>query len=525
MIVQISMVRNELHLIKELLPIWSRYSDAFIFMCDTCTDGTVEYLNSVKNKFNILEILTEECNINSVLSIETDIRGRLFKEAKKYSNHIICLDADEYLDGQLTKKELEQILLNNPDTVFYLQWMQYTSCNTIRIDGPWKVNYKDRIGSYKKECEFAHAQMHSTHLPIPKNQITIDSNSLFIAHLQWVDKIHVGIKQYYWKVVDFVNNKLYKVQVAGNDAYDASVNNFNWEEEYTFYPLRISPYIIEQHAIKNNYRLNIIKDLTLKHKIPNLGDWGLNILDIKENDFKKINPYILSVITAIGNPETYQEYFESYLDSILDQHAFLQTEHIVVYSEWHKFFDKLSKYSNFKFIKEDKKLGVYNAWNIGIKESTTNYVTNWNIDDIRHPINTKIKYDLLSKNDIDVAYNWYVATETLNENFYNIDLNSKLVLRYPDNYENCVLENCYAGPDPMWKKTLHDKVGYFDYENFNTIGDWEMWIRFAKLANSKFKLIPEVLCIYRDHPNTVSKVQSNKVKKEKESLYKKYFSI
>lgn len=522
MIVQVSMVRNELPLIKALLPIWSEYCDGFIFMCDTCTDGTVEYLNSVKNKFNILEILLEEQNPDVSLWMETNTRERLFNAARKYTNHIICLDADEYLDGQMDKKELEQLLSNNKDTVFYLQWIQYTSCNTIRTDGPWKNNYKDRIGTYETECNFVPTQMHSTHLPIPKNQLTIDPNKLFIAHMQWVDKIHVAIKQYYWKTVDYVNNKLYSVNVAGNSAYDASVNDFNWEEEYVFYPLKISPYIIEQHAIKDNYRLQTIINLTEKYKIPNLGDWGLNILDIKNNDHKKINPYKISVITAIGDPKIYSDYFKSYLDSVLDQHMFLETEHIIVYSEWDPFFDTMSKYPNFKFIKEDNKLGVYNAWNIGIKASTTEYVTNWNIDDIRHPINTKIKYDLLSKNNIDVAYNWYTATETLNENFYNIDLNSRLVLKYPDNYENYVLENCYAGPDPMWKKTLHDKVGYFDYENFPTIGDWEMWIRFAKSANAKFKLIPEVFCIYRDHPNTVSRTQSDKVRKEKELLYKKY---
>jgi len=241
-----------------------------------------------------------------------------------------------------------------------------------------------------------------------------------------------------------------------------------------------------------------------------------------EDESNQINPYKASVVTAIGAPETYSKYYRSYLDSVLDQHMFLQTEHIIVYSEWHPFYNEFKKYPNFKLIKENKKLGVYNAWNIGIKEATTEYITNWNIDDIRHPINTKIKYDLLSKNNIDIAYNWYASTTTIEENFYNIDISSKFVLQYPDNYENCVMENCYAGPDPMWKKALHNKVGYFDYENFPTIGDWEMWIRFAKLANAKFKLISEVLCLYRDQPNTVSRTQSDKVEKQKDLLFKKY---
>jgi len=35
--------------------------------------------------------------------------------------------------------------------------------------------------------------MHSTHLPIPKNQVALDQTQLFIAHLQWLDKNYVAI--------------------------------------------------------------------------------------------------------------------------------------------------------------------------------------------------------------------------------------------------------------------------------------------------------------------------------------------
>jgi hypothetical protein len=258
MIVQISMVRNELPLLKELLPIWSKYADGFIFMCDTCTDNTIAYLNSVKEKFNILEILEHTQDPDIELCMETNIRGQLFNTAKKYSDNIICLDADEYLDGTINKEQLESTLSQNKDTTFYLQWIQYTSCNTIRVDGPWNNNLKDRIGNYSSDCEFSPTQMHSTHLPISKNQKVIPLDILFIAHLQWVDKIHVAIKQYYWKTIDYVNNKIYGITTVGNSAYDASVNNFDWEEEYTYYPLKISPYVIEKHAIKNNYRQNTI---------------------------------------------------------------------------------------------------------------------------------------------------------------------------------------------------------------------------------------------------------------------------
>jgi hypothetical protein len=522
MIVQITMARNELALIKELLPIWSQHTDGFVFMLDRCNDGSFEYLNEVKETYNILEIITNTGEDGSLI-IETNIRQRLFDTAYKYSNKIICLDSDEYLDGQMSKQQLEQFLDDNPDTVFHLQWKQYTSCNTLRVDGPWKNNFKDRIGCYSEACKFEEKQNHSTHLPMPKNQKALDPESLFIAHLQWLDKTHVAIKQYYWKVYDYVNNLVHNVQIVGNKAYDESVNDFKWEEEYTFIPLKISPYTISKTAQLNNYKLDYIKSKTEKHNIPNLGNWGYDFMSMNNEATVNLNPYKLSVITAIGPLNRYSDYILRYFNNAIEQHFFLETEHIIVYSEWSDQFDVFKKYPNFKLIQEDKKAGMYHAWNLGVKAATTKYLTNWNVDDLRHPINTKIKYDLLENNDFDVAYNYYAATIDPNENFNNLDLSKKNILQFPDNYENHYKVACLIGPDPVWKKELHDKAGYFNQEEYSIIGDWEMWARFAK-AGAKFKLIPEVLAIYLDHPNTVSKESEDKLEQQKVKLYKAFES-
>lgn len=519
MLVQITMARNELVLIKELLPVWNRHADGFVFMLDRCTDKTLEYLESVKEDYNILEILTTFQEEGLV--VETDIRQRLFDTAHKYSNKIICLDADEYLEGNLSKEELENFLDRNPDSVVYLQWLQYTSCNTIRVDGPWKNNFKDRIGCYQQPCKFETKQNHSTHLPLSGAQLVIDPASLFVVHLQWLDKTYVAIKQYYWKVMDYVNNKLYGIDIVGNEAYDGSVNNFQWEEEYTTYPLRISPYVVASMATADNYRLSYIQEMTKRFSIPNLGDWGINIISLSQPSSEAINPHKVSIITAVGSLEVYEKFISRYLKNVKEQHFFKETEHIIVYSEWSNLFEEFVKYPNFKLIQEDKKAGMYHAWNLGVQAATTEYVTNWNIDDLRHPINTKIKYDLLESNNYDVAYNYYAATRDVNETFYNLDLEAKQIVPFPDEYEKFALVACLIGPDPMWKKELHKKVGYFSVEEYSTIGDWEMWIRFAR-AGAKFKLISEVLCIYLDHDETVSKVQLEKAENQKRRLAEAY---
>jgi len=794
MIVQITMARNELTLIRELLPIWSQYTDGFVFMLDSCTDGTEDYLNEVKDQYNILEILTVEQNIDKTLWIETDVRGRLFNTARKYSNHIICLDADEYLDGPMTKNQLEQILDQNPDTVFHLNWIQYTSSNTVRVDGPWRNNVKDRIGSYTKDAEFKKAQTHSTHLPLTDKQTIINPDQLFVAHLQWLNKNHVAIKQYFWKVTDYINNKLHGVEVAGSKAYDDSVNDFNWEEEYFDYELKIREDVFELIPNSQNYRIEWIKENTKKFNVPNLGDWGYNVHDsipmyfctaaddkhypillnmigsihkhnfydvekifvydlglndihkeelknikkvelleiektnpdiltdietgvnrkvkglfswkpviikdaldrcpyvlyldagttilkplnnlfkhIKQNGYllfdcghsikwmttkylidkldlnsednkwlldddtfgidagfqgvsrdlydsyvmpmyeftkdiknftddgtcpdgygtgrhdqtlysilaKQLNldinyhdnpnkdcyltidnkktpfhithtkdrvtdkttifrsrwnieyptckeytsslkrKYILSVVTGVGPLDKYENFIDSYFNNIQQQFNFNRIEFIIVYSEWSSLFNKYTELSNVRFIKEQDRLGAYNAWNMGIVNATTEYVTNWNIDDLRYPINNKIKYDLLSKNiGIDLVYNWYVAA-TPKELEEGADLSTKPIQQYPDDYHLHAHIACMAGPDPLWRKSFHLFGGLFDYQNFSIIGDWEMWRRMSRMG-LVFKLIPHVLCIYVDHEDTVSRSNFEKLENQKTKLSQQY---
>lgn len=276
MIIQITLIKNELFLLEEMFPHWQKYADAFVFMDDESTDGTYEFLLKNKEKYNILNVLKTNKTANQ-LCIESEIRQRLFDEAFKYSGNIICLDADEYLDGIMNKEQLEIVLDNNKNTLFHAQWMQYTGKNQIRVDGPWKHNLKDRIASYKDKAHFKSAQMHSEHLPVPTNQAIIPAPNIFIAHLQWLDKKTVAIKQYFWKITDYVNRVKFNASTVPASAYDASVNNFNWEYADIAFPLKIDAKIYDKQDITNNYKYQFIKEKVKEYNIPNLNDWGMSI--------------------------------------------------------------------------------------------------------------------------------------------------------------------------------------------------------------------------------------------------------
>jgi len=237
-----------------------------------------------------------------------------------------------------------------------------------------------------------------------------------------------------------------------------------------------------------------------------------------------MSQYKATVVTAIGKVEHYGEFFQRYYENIQQQTIFEDLEIIVVYVEWHPIFDKMkSEFSNFKFILDDQKKGMYNAWNLGIKAVTTPYVTNWNVDDLRFSNNIELKVSALEEDSsIDLVYNWYAVSTDISESFDNFNTSkTRHIDAYPDNAHEYVYQCCMCGPDPLWRRHIHDSIGYFDLK-YPAIADWEMWVRMA--ANgSTFKLIPEILCLFYENTNSNSnRFAESREGVEKNALYNQY---
>jgi hypothetical protein len=236
------------------------------------------------------------------------------------------------------------------------------------------------------------------------------------------------------------------------------------------------------------------------------------------------NKPIVSVVTAIGKLKDYNKFFERYIKNIKAQTIFDKVELIIVYMEWDSTLDKLKELPNVKAILDDEGRGMYNAWNIGVKNSTTDYITNWNIDDLRFADNLERKVNILEEdNNIDLVYNYYIASEDINEDYSNFDYNKKRsVEAYPDNAHEYVHYCCMCGPDPLWRRKIHNKIGYFNDEKYPSIADWEMWIRMAE-NGSKFKLIPEPLCLFYESSDSVSNKHAKfRDEVEKKRLFEQY---
>lgn len=202
------------------------------------------------------------------------------------------------------------------------------------------------------------------------------------------------------------------------------------------------------------------------------------------------NPRI-SIITSIYNGD---EFMEGFLQDITKQTIFNECELILINAnspgnEFSIIEPYLRQYSNIIYISLDNDPGLYAVWNIGIQASQGKYITNANLDDRRNPNSIEIQAQALDDNpEIDLIYSAYYITYTPNEQF-------------KDHIETTTYK-CEPGPQPMWRKSMHEKYGYFR-DDFLYAGDWEMWER-AKKGGAQFKKIDVISGLYYMNPDGLS---------------------
>lgn len=141
-----------------------------------------------------------------------------------------------------------------------------------------------------------------------------------------------------------------------------------------------------------------------------------------------------------------------------------------------------------KLIKTPHIPTIYSAWNMAIKEATGDYITNANCDDHTYQGAYAIMARILNDDpNIAVVYG--------DENVLDEDRpwERKIKVRQQCDY-TMLHSRCVVGPFPMWRKSLHEKYGYFD-ESLKVCGDYEFWLRIAQ-GGEKLHHIPQFLGQY-----------------------------
>jgi len=176
-------------------------------------------------------------------------------------------------------------------------------------------------------------------------------------------------------------------------------------------------------------------------------------------------------------------------------------------------------YSNIRYIRTEERETVYAAWNRAIQVARGRYLTNANTDD-RHRADAFERMAAVLNDDpaIDLVYADALITTTPNETFEQCTRTGVFTWLEPD--RNALLyRGCFIGPQPLWRKSLHEVYGLFD-PKYITSGDYEFWLRVSQTAS--FHHIAEPLGLYLSSPTSIEHTNEERKGRENNQLLFRY---
>ena len=237
------------------------------------------------------------------------------------------------------------------------------------------------------------------------------------------------------------------------------------------------------------------------------------------------NSFALTLVTSLFKGS---KYIITYALNLKRMSLFMRTEviiYIVPSSESRYCYDYLQRFfANdgnviVELLTEDP--GLYECWNMGAKRARGRYVSNANVDDRRGKYHSDSLIALAEINKLDAASSALMADEVLSENSYtdtqdiwftgmgrNIT-SDDLAISKDGKIESQNLLHCM----PIWRKSIHSKIGYFDEVTYGTSADWEFWMR-ACFAECKMQVFSPPLGFYLVDPNSHNRRHTDKEEKE-----------
>jgi glycosyltransferase involved in cell wall biosynthesis len=269
------------------------------------------------------------------------------------------------------------------------------------------------------------------------------------------------------------------------------------------------------------------KDLLKKieeNNITIVNRWKKMIDEDQISFIDKIKNFKISVFCPIYNA---QKYIKNFLDDMVSQTFFEKSEIIIIdanspQNEFDTISKYMEKYSNIVYKRLDYRASVMETENMAIKMAKGDFIAQCCVDD-RHSIEYLeiMSKHLIFDESVDLVYSDCFQTNKDNETFA---LNSSGGLLYEHSKKSFSKHNmikCLPGPMPMWRKSIHEKVGFFK-EEMRYAGDWEFFLRMVDMG-CKFKKIDVPLGLYyfnADGLSTSEKYQKERGKEEADVFFK-----
>ena len=205
----------------------------------------------------------------------------------------------------------------------------------------------------------------------------------------------------------------------------------------------------------------------------------------------------MSKVSALVSAYFAEDYLEGRLENLLEEKVDLQ---ILVVAQKGTGEATIARRFGAEVIETPDVPTIGKAWNLAIKQATGDYLTTANSDDRFHYGGLRLMVEHLDDNpevglvfsrvDIDDGKNKYP--------WYRFDHKTGLVR----NMRVILERRCIIGPMPLWRKSIHKDIGYFDGERFTVASDYEMWLRMVR-SGVKFFYIDDSCGIYRKREDSL----------------------
>ncbi|MGE3310935.1 MAG: FkbM family methyltransferase, partial [Limisphaerales bacterium] len=150
-----------------------------------------------------------------------------------------------------------------------------------------------------------------------------------------------------------------------------------------------------------------------------------------------------------------------------------------------------ARHPRIRYVRTERET-IYAAWNRGVQLATAPYLTSANTDDRHRPDALERLVATLEANPAcSIAYADCAVCETVHPDFGFTEIRG--YFRWPEFDPVLLFRGCYVGPQPVWRRSLHDRYGLFD-PAYKSAGDYEFWLRLAK--TERFIHVQEVLGLH-----------------------------
>jgi hypothetical protein len=254
-------------------------------------------------------------------------------------------------------------------------------------------------------------------------------------------------------------------------------------------------------------------------------------------------PPKVSIICSLFRAD---DFVDAFLDDLCRQTAFDQCE-LLLYdvADSHREPARVGAaisayaelYPNIVWRQVERDPGLYEIWNTAIRNARGRYIAMACVDDRRSPeFLRRLLVELETHPSADVAcavtlathlpherWEWHNAFRTYSDGFnWQRSDTSSLGRRDEFGLEDLFLRDavgkwidadCLPHCMPMWRRSLHDRFGYFDEQSYGPIADWEFWVRCAS-EGTHFRLVREPLGLYWENPGSHNRRSPSAVHKQ-----------